>query len=137
MREHDLTPRRGRRFTRATDSDRDGPAFPFAARDFEVHRPDQLWVADLTHVAIATGFVYLAVLLDAWARRVVGRAIGRSARRAVAALERGWRCAARRPAASSTPSAARLRLRRPLDLPHAQPANRPSVRAPAARSAAV
>ena len=136
MREHDLTPRRGRRFTRATDSDRDGPAFPFAARDFEVHRPDQLWVADLTHVAIATGFVYLAVLLDAWARRVVGRAIGRSARRAVAALERGWRCAARRPAASSTPSAARTTPRRSiallaargLDEPPRQPIRQPEGR---------
>ena len=62
----------------------------FVARDFEVHRPDQLWVADLTYVAIASGFVYLAVVLDAWSRRVVGYAIGRSldARYAVAALER-------------------------------------------------
>jgi putative transposase len=47
-------------------------------------------VADLTYVAIATGFVYLAVILDASSRRVVGYAIGRSldARHAVAALER-------------------------------------------------
>ena len=90
MREHDLNPRRKRRFTRTTDSDHDGPIFPFVARDFEVHGPDQLWVADLTYVAIATGFVYVAVILDAWSRRVVGHAIGRSldARHAVAALER-------------------------------------------------
>ena len=40
MREHDLNPRRRRRFTRTTDSDHDGPIFPFVARDFEVHRPD-------------------------------------------------------------------------------------------------
>ena len=87
MREHDL---RRRRFTRTTDSDHEGPIFPFVARDFEVHGPDQLWVADLTYVAIATGFVYVAVILDAWSRRVVGYAIGRSldARHAVAALER-------------------------------------------------
>jgi putative transposase len=47
-------------------------------------------VADLTYVAIATGFVYVAVILDAWSRRVVGYTIGRSldARHAVAALER-------------------------------------------------
>jgi putative transposase len=90
MREHDLTPRRRRRFTRTTDSDHAGPIYPFVARDFEVHGPDQLWVADLTYVAIATGFVYLAVILDAWSRRVIGYAIGRSldARHAVAALER-------------------------------------------------
>ena len=97
MREHDLNPQRRRRFTRTTDSDHDGPIFPFVARDFEVHGPDQLWVADLTYVAIATGFVYLAVILDAWSRRVVGYSIGRSldARHAVAALQRA--VALRRP----------------------------------------
>ena len=42
MREHNLNPRRRRRFTRTTDSDHDGPIFPFVARDFEVHGPDQL-----------------------------------------------------------------------------------------------
>jgi putative transposase len=90
MREHDLNPRRRRRFTRTTYSDHDAPIYPFVARGYEVHGPDQLWVADLTYVAIATGFVYVAVVLDAWSRRVVGYAIGRSldARHAVAALER-------------------------------------------------
>ena len=97
MREHDLNPRRRRRFTRTTDSDHGGPIYPFVARDYEVHGPDQLWVADLTYVAIATGFVYVAVILDAWSRRVVGYAIGRSldARHAVAALQRA--IALRRP----------------------------------------
>ena len=59
--------------------------------------PDQLWVADITYVAIATGFVYLAVVLDAWSRRVIGYAIGRriDARLTVAALERA--IALRRP----------------------------------------
>jgi len=97
MREHDLNPRRRRRFTRTTDSDHDGPIFPLVASGFEVHGPDQLWVADLTYVAVATGFVYVAVVLDAWSRRVVGYAIGRSldARHAVAALERA--IALRRP----------------------------------------
>ena len=51
--------------------------------------PNQLWVADITYVAIATGFVYFAAILDAWSRRVVGYAISRSidARLAVAALK--------------------------------------------------
>ena len=97
MREHDLNPRRQRRFTRTTDSDCDGPIYPLVARDYEVHGPDQLWVADLTYVAIATGCVYVAVVLDAWSRRIVGHAIGRSldARHALAALERA--IALRRP----------------------------------------
>lgn len=38
--------------------------------------PDQLWVADLTYVRVALRFVYLAVVLDAWSRRVVGYAVG-------------------------------------------------------------
>ena len=50
---------------------------------------NQLWVADITYIAIATGFVYLAAILDAWSRRVIGYAISRSidARVAVAALK--------------------------------------------------
>ena len=38
--------------------------------------PEQLWVADLTYVRVALRFVYLAVILDAWLRRVVGYAVG-------------------------------------------------------------
>jgi putative transposase len=97
MRENDLNPRRRRRFTRTTDSDHDGPIFPLVAKEFEVHGPDQLWVADLTYVAIATGFVYVAVILDARSRRVLGYAIARTidARLAVAGLERA--IALRRP----------------------------------------
>ena len=51
--------------------------------------PNQLWVADITYVAITNGFVYLAVILDAWSRRVVGYAISRSidARVVIAALK--------------------------------------------------
>ena len=97
MRENDLAPRRRPRFLRTTDSNHDGPIFPLVAKGFEVHGPDQLWVADITYVAIATGFVYLAVVLDAWSRRVIGYAIGRriDARLTVAALERA--IALRRP----------------------------------------
>jgi putative transposase len=97
MKAHALNPRRRPRFVRTTDSDHDGPIFPFIAKDFEVHGPDQLWVADITYVAIATGFVYLAVVLDAWSRRVIGYALGRriDARLTLAALARAL--ALRRP----------------------------------------
>ena len=89
MREHDLQPKRRRRFVATTNSDHDGPIFPDLARDRIVDGPNQLWVADITYIAIATGFVYLAAILDAWSRRVVGYAISRSidARVAVAALK--------------------------------------------------
>ena len=90
MKLHDLNPRRRRRFAKTTDSDHDGPIYPLIARGFEVHRPDQLWVGDITFVANTTGFVYVAIIMDAWSRRVVGYAIGRriDARLAVAAFER-------------------------------------------------
>ena len=89
MREHDLKPRQRRRFVATTDSDHDDPVFPNLAKDMAVDGPNQLWVADITYIAIATGFVYLAAILDAWSRRVVGYAISRSidARLAVAALK--------------------------------------------------
>jgi putative transposase len=88
MREHDLHPRTPRRFVRTTGSDHDQPIFPDRTKELTVDGPNQLWVADLTYVAIAVGFVYLAVILDAWSRRVIGYAIGRSieARLTVAAL---------------------------------------------------
>lgn len=90
MKLHDLNPRRRRRYINTTDSDHDGPIYPLIARGFEVHGPDQLWVGDITYVAITAGFVYVAIILDAWSRRVVGYAIGRriDARLAIAAFER-------------------------------------------------
>ena len=89
MREHGLNPKRRRRYVITTDSGHDSPIFPNRARDMDVNGPDQLWVADLTYIAISTGFVYLAAILDAWSRRVVGYAISRSmdARLAIAALK--------------------------------------------------
>jgi len=89
MREHTLNPQQRRRFIATTDSDHDYPIFPDLAKTMTPDGPNQLWVADITYVAITTGFVYLAAILDAWSRRVVGYAISRSidARLAVAALK--------------------------------------------------
>ena len=89
MREHDLQPKTRRRFAKTTNSDHDQPIFPDRTKELTVDGPNQLWVADLTYVAIAVGFVYLAVILDAWSRRVIGYAIGRAidARLTIAALQ--------------------------------------------------
>ena len=89
MREQDLRVRPKRRFVVTTDSDHDGPIFPDLAKDLAPGGPDQLWVADLTYIRILSGFIYLAVILDAWSRRVVGWAISRriDAELALAALE--------------------------------------------------
>jgi putative transposase len=89
MREQDLRVRPKRCFVVTTDSDHDGPIFPNLAKDLAPSGPDQLWVADLTYIRILSGFVYLAVILDAWSRRVVGWALSRriDADLALAALE--------------------------------------------------
>ena len=78
MREHDLQPRMRRRYVATTSSDHDHPIFRNLAKDRVVNGANQLWVADITYVAVTTGFVYVAVILDAWSRRVVGYAISRS-----------------------------------------------------------
>jgi putative transposase len=89
MRKQGLQVRPLRRFVLTTNSEHDDPIFPNRARGFTATAIDQLWVADITYIAIATGFVYLAAILDAWSRRVIGYAISRSidARVAVAVLK--------------------------------------------------
>ena len=72
MREHGLQPRSRRRFVVTTDSAHDLPVFPNLARGMEPDGPNQLWVADLTYVAVVGRFVYVALVIDAWSRRIVG-----------------------------------------------------------------
>ncbi len=52
------------------------PAPDLVKRTFVAEAPNQLWVADMTYVPTWAGFIYLAVVLDVWSRRVVGWAIG-------------------------------------------------------------
>jgi putative transposase len=66
--------RRKRAWT--TKRDRDArPAPDLVQRDFASAGPDRLWVADITYIPTWSGFLYLAVVLDAWSRRVVGWAM--------------------------------------------------------------
>lgn len=90
MRLHGLCVHPRRRYVVTTDSDHDGPIFPNLARTMAPGGPDELWVADITYIGLTTGsFVYLAIILDAWSRRVVGYALSRAidARLTVAALQ--------------------------------------------------
>jgi putative transposase len=89
MRENDLQPKQRRRYVVTTDGNHTGPIFGDLAKGVVPDRPNQIWVADLTYVVIPGGFVYLAAILDAWSRKVVGYAISRSmdARIATAALK--------------------------------------------------
>ena len=51
------------------------PAPDLVDRDFTATGPDQLWVADITYIPTWEGFLYLAVVLDVWSRRIVGWAM--------------------------------------------------------------
>jgi putative transposase len=65
-----------RRKAWTTKQDRDArPAPDLVKRHFATEGPDRLWVADITYVPTWAGFLYLAVVLDAWSRRVVGWAM--------------------------------------------------------------
>ena len=65
--------RRGVRTT--VRSDHQAPAPDLVDRVFRASGPNQLWVADITYIATWNGFLYLAVVLDVWSRRVVGWAM--------------------------------------------------------------
>jgi putative transposase len=67
-----------RRFVATTNSDHDGPIFSNLAAGLAPTDPDHLWVADITYVPMQPGFIYVAVVLDASSRRMVGYAISRS-----------------------------------------------------------
>jgi len=77
MREANLLCRRRRAFVATTDSRHGLKVFPNLARDLVVTNIDQLWVADITYLRLPREFVYLAVLLDAFSRRVIGWALRR------------------------------------------------------------
>lgn len=77
MREDNLLAVRKRKWITTTDSHHQLAVFPNLARFIEPDGADQLWVADLTYLRLRSEFVYLAVVLDAWSRRVVGWALGR------------------------------------------------------------
>jgi transposase InsO family protein len=63
---------------RTTDSHHDGPRFPNLVGDLVVDRPDQVWVADITYVRLARGFVYLAVVMDVFTRAIRGWELSRA-----------------------------------------------------------
>ncbi len=78
MREDNLLCLRRRKFVLTTDSDHGLPVYPNRARELVVRGLDQLWVADITYIRLEWEFVYLAVILDAFSRRVIGWALDRT-----------------------------------------------------------
>jgi len=75
MRADNLLCLRKRKFVMTTDSDHSLRVYPNLARTLTLTGLDQLWVADLTYIRLELEFVYLAVMLDAFSRRVIGWAL--------------------------------------------------------------
>jgi putative transposase len=78
LREDNLICLRRRKFVVTTDSKHPHPVYPNLAGSMELTAINQLWIADITYIRLETEFVYLAVVLDAYSRRVIGWALGRT-----------------------------------------------------------
>jgi len=77
MRESDLLCRVNRKWIATTNSDHQFPVYPNLIGGMAVSRLNQVWIADITYIRIRTGFVFLAAILDAYSRKVIGYAISR------------------------------------------------------------
>jgi transposase InsO family protein len=90
MREDNLLCLRRNKFVVTTDSGHNRPVYPNLAAEMALTGMDQLWVADITYIRLEAEFIYLAVVIDAWSRRVLGWALERRMEDdlAIAALKR-------------------------------------------------
>jgi len=90
MRKDNLLALRRRRFVVTTNSNHKFEVYLNLARRMKLSRTDQLWIADIAYIRLRSEFVYLAVILDAFSRKVVGWALDRSLanRLTISALER-------------------------------------------------
>jgi len=75
MRESDLLCRVKRKWVKTTDSRHHFPRYRNLVKGMVINCLNQVWLADITYIRIRTGFVYLAAILDAFSRRVIGYAI--------------------------------------------------------------
>jgi putative transposase len=80
---------RKRRFVCTTDSRHTYAVYPNLTRDWKPNQINQLWVADITYIRLRESFLYLAVILDAYSRKVIGWALDDNLRAqlAIQALE--------------------------------------------------
>jgi transposase InsO family protein len=91
MRDNDLKARQKRRFKKTTDSNHGGPVAPnHLDQDFATAAADQKWAADISYIWTAEGWLYLAIVLDLFSRRIVGWAVSDRLKKdlALSALQR-------------------------------------------------
>jgi putative transposase len=97
MNEDGLLAIRRRRFVVTTDSGHGMRIYPNLAGSLELTDRDQLWVSDLTYIRLGEQFCFLAVVLDAYSRRVVGWAVGESLTSQLALRALEWAIQGRKP----------------------------------------
>jgi putative transposase len=66
-----------RKSVKTTDSDHEHPVYPNLIEEMTLTGPNQVWASDITYIRIENGFVYLAVVLDLYSRKVIGWAISK------------------------------------------------------------
>ena len=101
MREEGLVGRQKRRYRlRTTDSNHDQPVAPNRLAQLpKASRPNQIWAADITYVATAQGWVYVAAIVDLYSRRIVGWAVSLQINAALVLLALSMALTHRRPPA--------------------------------------
>src|SRR5688572_22816076 len=72
LREEGLLIAKKKKYTKTTDSRHWMHKYPNLVKGFELNRPEQLWVADITYVAIAGGYCYLHLITDAYSKLIMG-----------------------------------------------------------------
>jgi putative transposase len=75
MKENNLQAKIKKKFIKTTDSEHDQKVYPNLLPEMAVDNINQVWVSDITYVRILTGFVFVAVVLDIFSRKVIGYAI--------------------------------------------------------------
>jgi len=78
MRENDLLCRMRRREVRTTNSNHSHRVFPNLIKDLIITSINQVWVSDITYIRLLTAFVYLAVILDLYSRKVIGYSLSKN-----------------------------------------------------------
>ncbi len=70
--------RHKKKFIKTTDSDHDFKIYPNLVKDHELTKLNEVWVSDITYIRVVNGFVYLAVILDLYSRKVIGWGISKN-----------------------------------------------------------
>lgn len=92
MKSHQITAKRKRKFVGTTDSNHDLPvAENKLNQEFSATKPNEKWVTDITYIWTKEGWLYLAVVLDLFSRKVVGWAMDSSMERRLVMNDR-WPC---------------------------------------------